>query len=228
MGCKFCCTATLGFKRNLSTGEIVSQVIYPLKHFTDKNITNVVFMGMGEPLLNYENLINAISILRDDLGPSMSRRKITVSTCGIVPAIANLYRDAEVGLAVSLNAPTDEIRSKIMPINKKYPLKELVGALKKYPLPKRSRITIEYVLLKGVNDRIDDAKALLKTLAGTRMKVNLIPFNPWPGAGFEAPAAEDVLAFQNYLRAHHGGVMIRKERGKDIMAACGQLAGGKK
>jgi len=226
MACKFCYTASMGFVRNLGVAEIISQVLYPIKTFALKDITNVVFMGMGEPLLNYNNVINALQIMSDPLGPGISKRRITVSTCGIVPKIFELWHDTKAQLAVSLNAPTDKQRDAIMPINKKYPLGALLDALKNYPLPRRRRITIEYVMLRKINDSIRDAENLANILQGIRAKVNLIPFNPWPGAMFDAPGAEDIVAFQEYLHKRGVTVMVRKGRGNDIMAACGQLAGG--
>ncbi len=228
MGCTFCCTAGMGFRRNLSHAEIVAQVLYPLQAFPDRRISNVVVMGMGEPLLNYAALLQAIRTLSDPLGPKISRRHITVSTCGIVPGIVRLGQDIEVGLAISLNATTDETRSLIMPVNRRYPLETLMQTLRDYPLPKRRRITFEYVLLDGINDSRDDARRLVKLLHGLRAKVNLIPFNPWPGSPYGAPQPAAVEGFEHELRDRHITVMRRREKGQDILAACGQLAGGKR
>lgn len=225
MGCRFCFTATLGFTRHLTSGEIVSQVLYPMHAYPDREIRNVVFMGMGEPLLNYDNVIKAANIIIDPDGPQISKRRLTISTCGIAPALRNLAYDTEAGLAVSLNAPDDKTRSLIMPVNKKYPIAELIQALKAYELPNRRRITIEYVLIKGINDSAEHARRLIKVLHGLRAKVNLIPFNPWPGCGLEAPEAKSVEAFEESLKDSPYTVMLRKEKGKDILAACGQLAG---
>ncbi len=225
MGCAFCFTATMGFKRNLSVSEIVSQVLSPLNAYPDRQIRNIVFMGMGEPLLNYDNVIKTVRILTDKEGPQFSKRRITISTCGILPKLATLSKDTEAALAVSLNAPSSGIREKIMPVNSKYPLEELLAALKAYQLPNRRRITLEYVLIKGVNDRIRDARELIRILHGLKVKVNLIPFNPWPGCHLRAPDPEAVLAFEEVLRNSPFAVMLRKEKGKDILAACGQLAG---
>jgi len=225
MGCTFCFTATLGFTRHLTSGEIVSQVLLPIHAYPDRRIRNVVFMGMGEPLLNYDNVIKAANIITDPYGPQISKRRLTISTCGIAPALKNLASDTEAGLAISLNAPDDRTRSLIMPINKKYPLAELIQALKAYELPNRRRITIEYVLIKGLNDSAGHARRLIKVLHGLRAKVNLIPFNPWPGCGLEAPDAKCVEAFEESLKDSPYTVMLRKEKGKDILAACGQLAG---
>jgi len=227
MGCDFCCTATLGFRRNLLPAEILAQVLIPRRLYPEKLFRNIVLMGMGEPLLNYENVLKAVKILLDSTGPGFSTRRITISTCGIIPKIPDIWPDMGIGIAVSLNAATDEKRSAIMPINKKYPLAELKKALMSIELPPRRTITIEYVMLGGFNDTLADAKALVSFLHGIRAKINLIPFNPWPGAKFVAPSDNDVFTFQEYLKSRHFTVVIRKERGKDIMAACGQLAGGK-
>jgi len=226
MGCRFCHTATMGFLRNLEVSEIVSQVLIPLREFPERKVRNVVFMGMGEPLFNYDNVVKAINILTDPLGPGISRRRITVSTCGIIPGIARLWDDTHVGLALSLNAATDDKRNLIMPVNTRYPLAELKHALMNYPLPRRSRITLEYVLLRDINDSIDDARQLVELSRGLRVKVNLIPFNPWPGAPYRAPEENSVEAFRNYLSSRRIATMLRTKRGDDIMAACGQLAGG--
>jgi len=226
MGCRFCCTAQLGFRRNLTPGEILAQVFMPMRRYPERLFRNIVVMGMGEPLLNYANVVQAVRILSDEQGPDISTRRITISTCGIIPRLGSLWGDTRAGLAVSLNAAMDAKRTALMPINAKYPLPQLIQALRDYPLPPRRRITIEYVLLGGVNDGPADAKALVKILHGVRCKVNLIPFNPWPGAPFTAPEPEAVLAFQAYLKARDFSVLIRRERGRDIQAACGQLAGG--
>lgn len=225
MGCTFCFTATLGFIRNLTLAEIIAQVLHPIHAYPDRHIRNVVFMGMGEPLLNYENVIEAIRIMTDSDGPRISKRRITVSTCGIIPAMKTLSNDSDAGLAVSLNAPSDVVRSEIMPRAGKYPLSELINALKAYQLPNRRRITIEYVLLKGINDSIADARQLIRSLHGLKVKVNLIPLNPWPGCTFEPPDNKTVLAFEEQLKDSPVMVMMRKEKGNDILAACGQLAG---
>lgn len=225
MGCAFCCTATMGFKRNLEVAEIVSQVLSPLRAHPDRQIRNIVFMGMGEPLLNYDNVVKSIRILTDKDGIQFSKRRITVSTCGIIPKLNSLWKDSEAALAVSLNAPSAEIRERLMPVTKKYPFDELIEALKAYQLPNRRRITIEYVLVKGMNDRVRDARELIRILHGLKVKVNLIPFNPWPGCRLEAPDPDSVLAFEDKLKDSPFAVMLRKEKGRDIFAACGQLAG---
>ncbi len=226
MGCTFCCTATLGFRRNLSLGEIVSQVLYPVHTYPDRHFRNVVFMGMGEPLLNYATVVEAIRILSDPDGPGISKRRITVSTCGIIEPLKSLWKDTGAGLAISLNAPSQAKRIKIMPVTRKYPLTDLIDALKNYQMPNRRRITIEYVLLGGVNDSAEDARELIKLMSGLKVKVNLIPLNPWPGCPYEAPDEKTVLAFEERLKDSPIAVMLRKEKGNDISAACGQLAGG--
>lgn len=226
MNCQFCLTATMGLARNLLAAEIVDQLILARRQFPDVWISNVVFMGMGEPLLNYDSVIRAANVITDPDGPQISKRRVTISTCGIVPALKDLARDTEIGLAVSLNAPDDETRSAIMPVNRKYPLADLLAALREYELPNRRRITVEYVLIKGVNDSPAHARRLIRALHGLRAKVNLIPFNPWPGCTLEAPDPADVAAFEARLRDSPYTVMLRKEKGRDILAACGQLAGG--
>ncbi|HHO76467.1 MAG TPA: 23S rRNA (adenine(2503)-C(2))-methyltransferase RlmN [Deltaproteobacteria bacterium] len=226
MGCTFCCTARLGFTRNLSLGEIISQVLFPVHTYPERNFRNVVFMGMGEPLLNYENVVKAISIITDPDGPRISKRRITVSTCGILEMMPFLWKDTGAGLAVSLNATTQAQRSAIMPITRKYPLTGLIDALRAYQLPNRRRITIEYVLLGGFNDSREDARRLIGLLHGLKVKVNIIPLNPWPGCPFNAPDEKTVLAFEERLKDSPVAVMLRKEKGNDISAACGQLAGG--
>ncbi|HDP25553.1 MAG TPA: 23S rRNA (adenine(2503)-C(2))-methyltransferase RlmN [Deltaproteobacteria bacterium] len=225
LGCAFCCTARNGYTRNLSPGEILSQVLYPIHTFPERTFRNVVFMGMGEPLLNYDNMLQAVHILTDPCGLQISTRRVTISTSGIVPALSRLGRETAACLAISLNASCDEKRSSLMPINRTYPLSEIMKALREYPLPNRRRITIEYVLLKDYNDSGADARDLIRLLHGLRVKVNLIPFNPWPGCDFQAPDQERVLAFEAQLKNSPFAVMVRREKGRDILAACGQLAG---
>lgn len=222
MGCRFCLTGTLGLKRNLQAFEIVDQVIAVKREFP--NITNIVFMGMGESLLNLDNTIKVIKRLT--LFMHYSPRRITVSTCGIPDKIKDLYRafpTTPPNLAVSLNATTDAVRSQIMPINRVYPLKTLLQTLKELPLPPRRRITFEYVLLEGINDSPEDARRLVKLIRHIPCKVNLIPFNPARGLEFKRPPRERILDFQNILLESHITALIRKSKGEDILAACGQL-----
>ena len=224
MGCVFCHTAKMGFKRNLTSGEIALQALSVLEHSPKEiPLKNLVFMGMGEPLANYNNLIKALYILTDDHGLNFSWRRITVSTCGLVPQMLQLGKDVDVGLAVSLHAPDDELRSKLMPINKKYPLEALIKACKQYPLAKRKRITFEYILLGGINDTLAHARKLAKLLRGIKSKINLIPYNPSSDLSFKPPAPSDVEAFRAELIRHNYTVIIRKSKGADINAACGQL-----
>jgi 23S rRNA (adenine2503-C2)-methyltransferase len=223
--CRFCLTAAGGFERNLSRGEIVAQVRDIKKDIGDqKRLTNIVFMGMGEPLANYKNLVSAITILTDnDAGLRFASRRVTVSTAGLVPKITALGRDTRVNLAVSLNATDDKTRNRLMPINRKYPLKKLMQACHQYvPAPGR-RITFEYILIKGINDSAEDAERLAKLLRPIRCKVNLIPFNPHEGCDFKRPSEAAMQAFYDILFAKNYTVIIRQSKGQDISAACGQL-----
>ncbi len=223
MACRFCRTGALGLRRNLKAYEIVDQVIAVNRMIFPERVTNVVLMGMGEPLANCDEVIDALWRMVDFIG--ISKRRITVSTAGIVPGIAALSERApEVNLAISLNATTDEVRNRIMPVNKRYPLRMLLGACRKFPLSRGRRITIEYVMMDGVNDFPEDARRLVTLLAGIRCKVNLIPLNPFPGCDFRRPPSERVLAFQAILMRHKVRTLIRESRGQDILAACGQLA----
>jgi len=226
MGCRFCLTAKQGFKRNLRTSEIVEQVVQVKRDMDEPSkLRNIVFMGMGEPLANYNALIKSIKILIDPYGMNFSHRRVTVSTCGIVPGINRLGEDCTVNLAVSLNAAADETRSFLMPVNKRYPLKELISACRRFPLPNRRRITFEYVLIKGINDSEEDALKLAALIRGIRAKVNLIPLNPAPELEFSSPSWDQVLMFQKVLIEKNLTAIIRKSRGRDILAACGQLSG---
>jgi 23S rRNA (adenine2503-C2)-methyltransferase len=223
--CRFCLTAVGGFERNLSRGEIVAQVRDIKKDLGDqKRLTNIVFMGMGEPLANYKDLVSAIGILTDnDVGLRFASRRVTVSTAGLVPKITALGRDTRVNLAVSLNATDNKTRNRLMPINCKYPLEKLMEACRQYlPAPGR-RITFEYILIKGINDSVDDAERLAKLLRPIRCKVNLIPFNTYEGCDFERPAEAVIQAFYDILFAKNYTVIIRRSKGQDISAACGQL-----
>lgn len=225
MDCQFCLTATMGFLRNLSVFEIVEQVGAVIRDLKGSvRISNLVFMGMGEPLANTGNLYKALEILLDPLGFNFSRQHITVSTSGLAPQIEKFGDATPVKLAVSLNATTDEVRDKIMPINQKYPLDRLFDSLRKMHLPKRNRITFEYVMLHDVNDTMDDAKRLVKILSTLKAKINLIPFNPFPGSPYKRPPDEWVLKFQKVLLDKGYVANIRRSRGRDILGACGQLA----
>ncbi len=224
MDCGFCATATLGYGRNLSAGEIVEQV-YRATALAGRRPTNLVFMGMGEPLHNFDNVVRALALLQHPWGASFSPRRITVSSVGLVPAIERLgsIRPAP-NLAISLNATTDEVRDRIMPVNRKWPIARLLEAARQFPLAHNRRVTFEYVMLAGVNDTDADADRLPKLLRGIPSKVNLIPWNPFPGPEFTRPSAERIRTFQERLRAGGLAVYIRMPRGDDIDAACGQLA----
>jgi len=223
--CEFCRTGTLGFSRNLEVSEIIGQVLRAAMHLEkrDKRLTNVVYMGMGEPLLNFENTVNSIIILKDDLGMNFSNRKITVSTAGIADKIVPLGELTGINLAVSLHAIDDEKRSKIMNINNKFPLAKLLEASKNYPAHNRKRVVFEYIMLKGFNDTMKDAKGLVKIAGEVKAKINLIPFHTFEGAPFEPTSMEDILKFQKYLTDRNVTALIRKSRGEDKLAACGQL-----
>ncbi len=226
MGCGFCRTGEAGLRRQLEAWEIVDQVVVARRNFEGGRIRNVVLMGMGEPLANYEAVVRAIRIMLLPGGLDLSKRRITLSTCGLVPEMKRLAGEGlGISLAVSLNATTDELRSRLMPINRRYPLKQLLVACRELPLAPRQRITFEYVLFKGVNDSDEDARRLVKLLRGIRCKVNLIPHNPFPGAPFQRPSEERVLAFQRILADAAFTAPIRKSHGAEIFAACGQLAG---
>jgi 23S rRNA (adenine2503-C2)-methyltransferase len=226
LGCIFCRTALAGFHRQLTRSEIVGQVL-AVQHSTTHSITNLVFMGMGEPLLNSEEVFSAIRILIAEEGSQFAKRHITISTAGIISEISKVFKDPvkDIGLAVSLNAATDELRSRLMPLNDKYPLVDLMNECKLHARKTRRRITFEYVLIKGINDRVDDRKALVKLLRGFPCKVNLIPFNSFPGTHFKRPDRERIEEFQDYLfNKLNVTVMVRDSRGSDIAGACGQLA----
>jgi len=224
LGCGFCLTGAGGYRRDLLPHEITGQVFMAKELADPREITNYVLMGMGEPLMNTDNVFEAVRRLTSPDMFGISGRRITLSTAGVVPGIRALGEAGlGVNLAVSLNATTDEVRSRIMPINKKYPISELVRALKEFPMEQRRRITIEYVMLKGLNDTITDADRLARILRGLRCKVNLIPFNPHDGSEFQKPDEADVLAFQERLADRGYTAFIRTSRGADILAACGQL-----
>ena len=225
VACQFCLTALLGVKRNLTAGEIVGQIIAVLndqKAFPGRERLNLVFMGMGEPLLNFDNFMKAVRLLVEGVG--IPEARMTVSTAGIVPRIYDLGKEAvRPKLAISLNASNDELRTRLMPLNRKWSLEALLQAAREFPLKSRERLTFEYVLLDGVNDSVENAREVLELIHGIRAKVNLIALNPGPGIEFATPAQEGVLAFQQVLI--RGGIpsFIRRPRGRDIYAACGQL-----
>ena len=222
MQCSFCLTGTFGLVRNLEPGEIVNQVCAAFK---DGPINNIVLMGMGEPLHNLDNVVKALQILFLDDGFGYGARKVTLSTSGLVPQMRELGQRIRVNLAVSLNATTDAVRDQLMPINRRYPLKELMAACRDYPLQPRQRITFEYILIRGVNDTPQDAKRLVGLLHGVKAKVNLIPYNEHEGSSFQAPTDESIEVFQTYLLSRDIVAIRRSSKGQDISAACGQLKG---
>jgi len=222
MACKFCLTGSFKLIRNLSTAEIVNQICAVKK---EVEVKNIVLMGMGEPLANLESVIRALKIITCDDGLQFSTRRVTVSTAGLVPEMDILGKAVTVNLAVSINATTDEQRDRLMPINRKYPLKDLLTACKRFPLPARRMVTFEYVMIKEVNDSLDDAKRLVKLISGIPCKVNLIPFNEHEGCTFKKPDQEAIDRFHKYLLDKHFTVITRSSRGTDISAACGQLKG---
>jgi len=230
LACTFCMTGVLGLKRNMTAGEIVSQVIVVLNRVYGEGVevphrTNIVMMGMGEPLLNYDQVIKAVRLFVDQKGLAIAPRGVTLSTAGIVPRIYDLGREEiRPRLAISLTASTDELRNNLFPINRKYPLSELMEACRQYPLGERERLTFEYVMLDGVNDSDQQARELVRLLSGVRAKVNLIPHNPAPELPYAASSMERILAFQKILTEKGLPSFIRRPRGQDISAACGQLA----
>lgn len=224
MGCRMCRTAKMGLMRNLTAGEMVSQLLAVRRKVPAGKVRNVVFMGMGEPLANFSNTVKAVRILTHPNGPGISWRRLTVSTCGLAPRIRELGEEVRVKLAVSLNGVTDEQRDAIMPVNRTYPLSELLSALKEYPLHRQDRITIEYVAIKDFNDSDADARQLVRILNPIRAKVNLIPLNEGSAKGLEPSPPERVQRFQEILMSRSLIAIIRRSRGRDILAACGQLA----
>jgi len=225
--CQFCLTGKRGFVRNLDPSEIIDQILGVRATLpAGAKLTHLVLMGQGEPLMNPVNVLRALEIIRSPQGLQFSNRRVTLSTAGIIPRVEELAsRKHFVKLAVSLNASTDEQRSTLMPVNRKYPLKDLLAACRKIPLSNRERITFEYVLLQGVNDSLEDARRLAHLLKGLQAKVNLIPFNEYPGAPFRRPAEEKIQQFQEVLRDHRLTAIVRQSKGADIQAACGQLWG---
>lgn len=239
LNCGFCSTATQGFNRNLSTAEIIGQVWVAARHLGNvphqqRRLTNVVMMGMGEPLANFDNVVRAMSIMRDDLGYGLANKRVTLSTAGMVPQIDRLGELSDVSLAVSLHAPFDELRSELMPINRKYPIAELMDACVRYARRKPgTSVTFEYTLMKGVNDQPEHARGLVSLMRAFdravqmkgAAKINLIPFNPFPGTRFERPTDQAIRAFQKLLNEAGMIAPVRRTRGDDIDAACGQLKG---
>lgn len=231
LDCAFCATGKQGFNRNLQVAEIIGQVWLANKALGrdpkgERIITNVVMMGMGEPLANFNNVVAAMNLMLDDLAYGLSWRRVTLSTAGMAPAIDRLRAACPVNLAVSLHAPTDELRNELVPLNKKYPLQELLAACQRYVAGDRRRsVTFEYVMLAGVNDSLHHARALLRLLQGLPAKINLIPFNPFPGSAYQCSDDKTLARFQEELLRGKIVAVIRKTRGDDIAAACGQLAG---
>lgn len=233
LDCSFCSTGKQGFNSDLSVAEIIGQVWVANKSFgtvpatIDRSITNVVMMGMGEPLLNFDNVVDAMNLMMHDLGYGISKRKVTLSTSGVVPMIEKLGTVTDVALALSLHAPNDALRDQLVPLNKKYPLSVLLAACNNYiaGLGERRYLTIEYTLLKDVNDSAEQAQELIELLRDTPCKINLIPFNPFPHSGYERPSNNAIRRFQDLLHQAGYNVTVRTPRGEDIDAACGQLVG---
>jgi 23S rRNA (adenine2503-C2)-methyltransferase len=231
LNCTFCHTGTQKLVKNLSVAELIGQILVAKdrigewdKPSNEKMLTNIVLMGMGEPLYNTDNVFEAMKIVMDNEGLAIGKRRITLSTSGIVPEIYRAGQEINVNLAISLHAVTDELRNELVPINKKYPIAELMNACREYPgLSNSRRITFEYVMLKGVNDSLGDAKGLVKLLRGIPAKINLIPFNPWPGTKYECSDWQTIEAFADYVNDCGYASPIRMPRGRDILAACGQL-----
>ncbi|MCP5143411.1 MAG: 23S rRNA (adenine(2503)-C(2))-methyltransferase RlmN [Gammaproteobacteria bacterium] len=231
LDCQFCSTAKQGFNRNLSTAEIIGQVWLAARELghvrhANRRITNVVLMGMGEPLLNLERVAPALRLMIDDNAYGLGRKRVTLSTAGVVPGIAKLARECPVALAVSLHAPNDALRDEIVPINRKYPIAQLLEACWRYTEEASiEQITFEYVMLAGINDSLEHARQLVRLLRGKPAKMNLIPFNPFPGAAYGRSEHADILRFRDTLAAADIVTITRKTRGEDISAACGQLVG---
>ncbi len=222
MGCQFCMTGTFGLTRNLTAAEIVNQVCAAVN---DAPVSNIVLMGMGEPLHNLDNVVQALQILYLDDGLGFGTRRVTLSTCGLVPGIRELAERIKVNLAVSLNATTDELRNQLMPVNRSYPLAELMAACRDFANQTKQRITFEYILIGDVNDSLQDAKRMVKLLHGVRSKVNLIAYNEHEGSPFKSPSVAAVKEFQTYLLERNIVATLRASKGQDIAAACGQLKG---
>ena len=230
LNCSFCSTAQQGFNRNLSSGEIIAQLWIAARDLGqtadgERVISNVVMMGMGEPLLNYDNVVRAMGVMLDDYGYGLSKRRITLSTAGVIPALRQLREDCDVSLAVSLHAPNDALRDELVPLNRKYPIRELLAACRDYVGEGRRRVTFEYVMLDGINDSDTHARELIRILETVPAKVNLIPFNPFPETRYRRSPAARVDRFFELLNRAGIVTITRKTRGDDIDAACGQLAG---
>lgn len=233
LDCSFCSTGKQGFNRNLSTAEIVGQLwnaarsFGPVRIDQERPITNIVFMGMGEPLMNFDNVVRACDLMMDDFGYGISKRRLTVSTAGLVPALDQLGDVTDVSLALSLHAPNDALRNELVPLNKKYPINEVLDACRRYlgKLQDKRRVTVEYTLIEGVNDQPEHARELIKVLRGLPCKLNLIPFNPFPLSDYRRPSRQAVLRFQEIMSGAGYITTIRTTRGDDIDAACGQLVG---
>lgn len=233
LDCSFCSTGKQGFNRNLSAAEIIGQLRIAIRSFGpfdpsgDRRVTNVVFMGMGEPLMNFDNVVDAIQLMMEDNAYCLSKRRVTLSTAGVVPAIDKLGTVTDVSLAVSLHAPNDELRSQLVPVNKRYPIDELIAACNRYleGLNDKRVVTVEYTLIAGVNDQPEHARELVQVLRRLPCKLNLIPFNPFPNSDYQRPSGNAIQAFKQIMV--HGGILttVRKTRGDDVDAACGQLVG---
>ena len=232
LSCSFCSTAQQGFSRNLTVAEIIGQVWLAVRYLSgngvqhDHTVSNIVMMGMGEPLLNFDNVVKAMAIMMDDFAYGLSKRRVTLSTSGIVPALKKLAEVSDVALAISLHAPNDELRNQLVPINRKYPLEQLLEVCRYYfKGDRRRRITMEYVMLEGINDKLEHAQQLIKLLRGIPVKVNLIPFNPFPRSLYRRSSQSSINIFRDHLLAAGLNTITRRTRGEDIDAACGQLVG---
>ncbi|MDO6682559.1 MULTISPECIES: 23S rRNA (adenine(2503)-C(2))-methyltransferase RlmN [unclassified Oceanobacter] len=233
LDCSFCSTGKQGFNRDLTVAEIIGQVYVASMSFhepgerRERRITNVVMMGMGEPLLNFDNVVDAMHLMMEDNAYGLSKRRVTLSTSGVVPMLDKLGEVTDVSLAVSLHAPNDELRNQLVPINRKYPIAELIAATNRYlaRLPDRRKATIEYTMMDGINDSLEQAIELAELLKQVPCKINLIPFNPFPNSGYKRPSNNRVYRFRDYLVSQNHIVTIRSTRGDDIDAACGQLVG---
>ncbi|WP_151702685.1 23S rRNA (adenine(2503)-C(2))-methyltransferase RlmN [Nitrincola alkalilacustris] len=233
LDCSFCSTGKQGFNRSLSSAEIIGQIRTAIRSFGpfdpagERRVTNVVFMGMGEPLMNFNNVMDAAALMMDDNAYGLSKRRVTISTAGVVPALDKMVGLTDVSLAISLHAPTDELRSQLVPVNKRYPIKDLLDSANRYlqSLSDKRVATIEYTLMAGVNDQPEHARQLVKVLRQIPCKLNLIPFNPFPNSGYERPSEDAIAAFKQIVLTSGIITTVRKTRGEDVDAACGQLVG---